>query len=259
MQHNTSDILHHIPNIVNSVDLPSLKENIHSVLTSAGVKYYNYANLGATQNGHKVIFLYHNYEQSWLQKYTSNNYFSIDPTITKAKVTNNIFSWAEACEYANHFHYSKAKESLLHDMMNAVSQFGVEKGIAIPIISNIYDKYGFYFAFHTEEATQNIVLHNVLHALSVIINNAFHKFIPKEKSNTLTRNPQEDFPFTDREVELIKLIYLGKERIDIAEIMCISVNTIDTMTKRIFIKMRVNSKIQLITKIIAKGWIYMFM
>ena len=97
---------------------------------------------------------------------------------------------------------------------------------------------------------------NIINAICVIFNNTFTSLEHKQPH---TSNKNKFFIFTERERELIKCIYLGKERSDISTLMDISINTVDTMTKRVFLKMRVNTKVQLIVKITTNGWSLMFL
>ena len=240
-----------ITNINQCTNWLEVLKNATNFFEKMGVIYFNYTELN-TQYGNKIqnFLKHHNYTDEWVKTYTKKNYSSIDPALIYGKIYQKTAEWNYACSVVSkNFTLNKDQTELLKDMMLDVAKNNLLNGIGIPIYKTISNQYGFYIVFPTSQAVPK---HNILEAICYIINNAFVTF---SEAGVFYEN--EKFPFSPQERELIKLIYNGKERQDIAEIMTLSINTIDTMTKRVFVKMRVNSKVQLIAKIIAKGWLGM--
>ncbi len=230
-----------------------------------GVTHYNYTHIDSTCQSKHFLF-YHNYRESWVQRYIARNYETIDPAIIIAKLTNAISAWNQAFNtYQCQFILDKNKQNLLLDMHSGVNAENLHNGLIIPIISSSYKQHGFYLAFNTKHFADNGNLKSHISAACIIFNNiliALEQQSIKDKYHhniMLSCKEKKRFPFTPRERELITLIYMGKERTDIAELMNIATSTVDTMTKRIFLKMRVNSKLQLIVKIISNGWVNVFL
>ena len=181
---------------------------------------------------------------------TLKDYAKIDPAVIYGKIYQKTAEWYYACNViTKYFILNKDQKDLLKDMMFDVARHSLSNGIGVSIATTIFNQNGFFIVYPHSISIPNT---RTLEAICYIFNNAFTSI-----ANDSHSYENITFPFSPQERELIKLIYNGKERQDIAEIMQLSINTIDTMTKRLFIKMRVNSKMQLITKIIAKGWLGM--
>ena len=138
-------------------------------------------------------------------------------------------------------------------MIVSVAMEELHNGIGIPFVLPPFSQYGFYVVM---ESSYLITDEHKLLLSSVCF--AVHNMFCKHDNNK-KRLYCIDFRFSPRECEIIKLIYNGKESCDIAELLDISVNTVNTLLRRIFNKAHVNSKIQLITKITSCGWSHMFM
>ncbi len=164
-----------------------------------------------------------------------------------------MFTWEEACDAMNAIHITPAQKVKLLQMCNSVKMEGLEHGICIPIFRYPFGQNGFYLSLQSEKLIKNTLFIHQLLGICTVFNNAFEDLCQLQ-----IHSHQEKFPFSKRESELIKLIYNGKERSDIASMMDISINTVDTLTKRIFTKVRVNTKVQLITKILLNGWSHAF-
>ncbi len=65
---------------------------------------------------------------------------------------------------------------------------------------------------------------------------------------------QEDTP-TKRELEVLRAIARGLNTTEIAAHMGISVNTVETYRKQLFLKLGVRNAVELTTKAMARGWV----
>lgn len=225
---------------------------ISNFFKKTGALHFNYTHLTQTLNSDMNFLKYHNYSEEWVKTYTSKKYSIIDPAVIYGKIYQKTAEWNHICNtICKNYSLNNQQKSLLKDMMFDVIKNNLANGIAVPITTTLSKQNGFYIAYNTLE---QVPKYHILQVICFIFNNAFTTIANESEIENNIK-----FPFSPQERELIKLIYNGKERQDIAEIMNISINTVDTMTKRIFIKMRVNSKMQLIAKIIAKGWLGMIL
>jgi|GEM_PF-6159965 len=232
--------------IISSKTVEDTMIHIANFFNAIGVTQYNYTTF-------EKAIMHHNYDQSWCERYYTRSYYEIDPAINIVKIYNKFFTWEEACHEMNMIHITPAQKVKLLQMKNSVKMEGLEHGICIPISTYPFGQHGFYLSLKSEKLIKNTIFIHQLLGICTVFNNAFEEF-----SKIHTKNYQAKFLFSQREMELIKLIYNGKERSDIASIMDISINTVDTLTKRIFAKVRVNTKVQLITKILLNGWSHAF-
>lgn len=233
-------------------DIPSLLALVTNFLHSTGARYFNYTHLDTQSNSKSQFLMHHNYTPEWVATYTAKQYATVDPVVFYVKTYNRPVLWNHACNIiAKNFILNSAQKQLIKDMIFDVLKHGIGNGIGIAVTKVPAKQYGFYIAYPDPE---RIPSHLFLDAICHIFNNAFMSIT---KDNYIYNEIK--FPFSPQERVLVQLIYHGKERRDIAEIMDISVNTVDTMTKRIFVKMRVNSKMQLMSKIISKGWLNMLL
>ncbi len=243
---NMQDLSYIIPHIVSAKTVDDILSHLKAFFHSVGVIKYNYTTL-------EQVIMYHNYDQSWCERYYTRSYSTVDPALNIGKIYNKPFTWKEACIEMKAIHITLDQKATLLQMQNSVVMEGIEHGICIPIFAYPFGQNGFYLSLKSEKLINDATFMSQLLAMCSIFNNAF--------ANIKTANAKDshtEFPFSQRECEVIKLIYNGKERTDIAQIMDISINTVDTLTKRIFAKVRVNTKVQLITKILVSGWSHAF-
>ena len=62
----------------------------------------------------------------------------------------------------------------------------------------------------------------------------------------------EDYVLTNREKEILKLLIEGQSKKQIAEILNISLLTVDTHIKNIYSKLHVHSQVDLVSKVIKE-------
>ena len=78
--------------------------------------------------------------------------------------------------------------------------------------------------------------------------------ISRKLRNSKNADLQSDNP-TKRELEVLKAISKGHNTAEIARMLGISVNTVETYRKQLFLKFGVKNVIELTMKALAKGWI----
>lgn len=240
------------------ISLCKSKVDILSVMNqffaSIGVTYYNYTHLDPSPNGTSQYIMHHNYPQSWVQQYQQQNYGEIDPAIFMARMENSAFSWHEACKtIEDGIKLGKHKKTLLQDMKNGVQTTQIDHAIAIPIVFNLYKQYGFYLAFGNNVDIHNLEFKVLISSICFAVNNSMIT-IERETVHNTRMQKYEKFPFTERETIVLKHLCNGKTREDISHIMNISQNTVDTLLKRIYLRARVNSILQLMVIIQLRQW-----
>lgn len=243
---NMQDFSSIIPQIISAKTVEDMISHLKRFFHLFGIIKYNYTTL-------EQAMMHHNYDQSWCERYRTRNYSKIDPAIIVIKMYNHYFTWEEACNEMKNIHITPDQKATLMQMQNSVKMEGLEHGICIPMFAYPFGQNGFYLSLKSDEKLQDSTFMSQLIAMCSIFNNAFAEINTIQKETKHTK-----FPFSQRECEVIRLIYNGKERSDIAEMMDISINTVDTLTKRIFGKVRVNTKVQLVTKILTSGWSHVF-
>ncbi|GAA0179322.1 hypothetical protein SH2C18_22120 [Clostridium sediminicola] len=77
----------------------------------------------------------------------------------------------------------------------------------------------------------------------------FKGYEPNENSKISEKDVLDSFAFTDREMDVLKLIMIGETNLKISENLHISVNTVKTHVKNIYKKIDVSNRVQLIHKI----------
>lgn len=67
------------------------------------------------------------------------------------------------------------------------------------------------------------------------------------------RSKLQDFDLTPREVEVLEHCKTGKTKKEIADLLCLSVHTVDSHTRNIYEKLEVNSRAALMEKLYSNG------
>jgi len=82
-----------------------------------------------------------------------------------------------------------------------------------------------------------------------ITNHYFSSYENTDIINIKKNNFSKLFDFSEREIEVLKLLLEGKTNTETADILCISINTVKSHIKNIYKKANVSNRVQLIHKI----------
>ncbi len=82
-----------------------------------------------------------------------------------------------------------------------------------------------------------------------ITNHYFRSYENTDNINIKKSNFSKLFDFSEREIEVLKLLLEGKTNTETADILCISINTVKSHIKNIYKKATVSNRVQLIHKI----------
>lgn len=92
----------------------------------------------------------------------------------------------------------------------------------------------------------------LLLTINLSIAHARKKVLP---SSISTNSSNEDITLSTREVDVVRLIAQGKTTIEVADILCISPQTVATHRKKIIQKTKCKNVVELIALAVDKGWL----
>jgi LuxR family quorum sensing-dependent transcriptional regulator len=157
--------------------------------------------------------LMHNWPSAWLERYIARNYPDVDPVMHKVRSSIMPFSWDEA-------HYDRTKDVRGHAVMMEARQFGLKNGFSVPIYTISGDQAG--MTFGGEQFQDTAGARRALHLIAIYGHyKARELFIAKEKSRLSPK-------LSPRELEVLKWCSAGKTTSDIAQVLSLSANTVET-------------------------------
>jgi len=132
----------------------------------------------------------------------------------------------------------------LHHYKDTISGLGT--GVVVPVFGPLF-RNG-YFCFHSYEASavsdmDMMVLHSISQTAYLKLLDIMYKTSGRERT------------LSGRELEAINLIARGKSNPEVASAMSVSVNTVNTVLKRIFEKLEVSDRVSAVMRAFALGYI----
>ncbi|MEM9179381.1 MAG: LuxR C-terminal-related transcriptional regulator [Pseudomonadota bacterium] len=132
----------------------------------------------------------------------------------------------------------------LHYFRDHIASFGT--GVVVPVFGPLF-RNG-YFCYHSyEDRTVTEMDMMVLHSIS---QTAYLKLL-----DIMYKTADRERTLSGRELEAINMIARGKSNPEVAEAMSVSVNTINTLLKRIFEKLDVSDRVSAVMRAYALGYI----
>ncbi|MEM7460075.1 MAG: LuxR C-terminal-related transcriptional regulator [Pseudomonadota bacterium] len=132
----------------------------------------------------------------------------------------------------------------LHYYRDHIASFGT--GVVVPVFGPLF-RNG-YFCFHSyEDRTVTEMDKMVLHSIS---QTAYLKLL-----DIMYKTADRERTLSGRELETINMIARGKSNPEVAAAMSVSVNTINTLLKRIFEKLDVSDRVSAVMRAYALGYI----
>ena len=123
---------------------------------------------------------------------------------------------------------------------------GTERGVVVPVFGPLF-RNG-YFCYHSyEDRTVTEMDMMVLHSIS---QTAYLKLL-----DIMYKTGDRERTLSGRELEAINMIARGKSNPEVAAAMSVSVNTINTLLKRIFEKLDVSDRVSAVMRAYALGYI----
>ncbi|MEM9571652.1 MAG: LuxR C-terminal-related transcriptional regulator [Pseudomonadota bacterium] len=162
----------------------------------------------------------------------------LDPFLHASVRTTKPFHWDDMVEIL------EPRSPQLHYYRDHIAEFG--SGVVVPVFGPLF-RNG-YFCFHSAEPrTVTEMDKMVLHSIS---QTAYLKLL-----DLMYKSSDRERTLSGRELEAINLIARGKSNPEVAEVMSVSVNTINTLLKRIFEKLEVSDRVSAVMRAYALGYV----
>ena len=162
----------------------------------------------------------------------------LDPFLHASVRTTKAFHWDDMAEIL------EPRSPQLHYFRDHIAEFG--SGVVVPVFGPLF-RNG-YFCFHSAEPrTVTEMDKMVLHSIS---QTAYLKLL-----DLMYKSSDRERTLSGRELETINMIARGKSNPEVAEAMSVSVNTINTLLKRIFDKLEVSDRVSAVMRAYALGYI----
>ena len=257
---NSPTLEHTIADLEACQDLEALRATMQRIAEGYGFASYNFLDAG---NPHiDVPFYFGTTGKSWENEYASNGFVHIDPCVARVRRSNTPFVWADAVTPGDR----RGPRSMTRRLMEAASDFGFTEGLVIPC--HFRDELGRFHsassAFYWKDklqrfrfliSSQKVELHLIMiyfiqHCISLTIKD-------RERAKELRGMAHAALvaQLSDRERDVLSWAARGKTNGEIAEILGLSENTVETHMKHALHKLDVNNKTHGVAKAIILGMI----
>lgn len=162
----------------------------------------------------------------------------LDALLHASVRTTKPFLWSEMDNLL------EPRSPQLHHFNDKIAALGT--GVVVPVFGPLF-RNG-YFCFHSyEPRTVSDMDMMVLHSIS---QTAYLKLL-----DIMYKTSGRERTLSGRELEAINMIARGKSNPEVATAMSVSVNTINTLLKRIFEKLEVSDRVSAVMRAYALGYI----
>lgn len=177
------------------------------------------------------------YPGDWLDHYISNNYIAFDPIYRIGWEKSGIFDWASISKT----HVLSRDETRL---MNEAGDAGLVCGAAASIHLGYGNLIGFGFASSSRHTFGRDHL-SQLYAMAGQFQLVYTSLVPNSE--------RPEIRLSARQKEVLQWIATGKTRVDIAEIMGITEDTVDDHLRQVFRKLRCNDRVVAVLRAVQIG------
>ncbi|GBQ50452.1 transcriptional activator protein LuxR [Komagataeibacter europaeus] len=183
----------------------------------------------------KENFIHVGYPTEWVNFYIENNYIVSDPIIKKSRFMSHPYFWHEIRNI------NKSEKKIIRD----VSEFGIKKGLTIPVHTHDRLIYAICFAFTDKNVDQEIELY--LRALSNFFIAGYKKLDePTDMSPPI---------LTPREKECLRWTAKGKSSWETGMIVGVSERTVNFHINNALLKLKCTNRIMGVVRAICAGLI----
>ncbi|MDP9196878.1 MAG: LuxR family transcriptional regulator [Pseudomonadota bacterium] len=238
---------------VDSID--SLMETMSRLIGNFGFSRFTYVDLwNHSPDKNNTPFFRTTLEQNFVTGYNKENFFSYDPILRQAGITNRPFAWTGCPEFKKAMH-QRGSKTKTRKIMEFAHDFGFQDGYIIPVHAvnmngrKVSALLSFYYAegIIVEDKKAHFAYGLRMAAL------LFH-----EKMLELRKVDSKDplnIELTDREKDCLLWACRGKTSGETADILSISQRTVEFHFENIIRKLRVNNKIHAISFSVSHGLI----
>jgi DNA-binding CsgD family transcriptional regulator len=174
------------------------------------------------------------YPSEWQKLYVEKKYLQRNPVRVKTLSSHRPFTWS-ALEAT----LPKSQQELFHDCRDT----GMIDGVVVPV----HGPQGMAIAMGFASTHRDAIHDEVLPILSLIAHRLYHA-----QDVLLPDNP---VILTSREIDLITLMVDGMDNFNIADVLCISENSVEWHLKNIYKKLGVKNRTAAVIKAIKIGLI----
>lgn len=193
--------------------------------------------------GHAIVG---NYPDEWMNHYRKKRYEQIDPVIKHIKSAEGIFRWEHLKSYGL---LENEKETKL---MEEAHEAGLFSGLGLSLKNYYGEVVGMGFASSDNRMVLDTPTQNFIFLVAKQFDLNFKSIALDNKKNSQNNT---EIKLTDMQKEVLLWIARDKKYGEIADILCISENTVKFHTKEIFKRLRVNSQISAVLKAVRIGLI----
>ena len=181
-----------------------------------------------------------NYPEDWMKHYFEKGYDRVDPVITYCQNKMDTFTWAEIPQRLQ-------MTRLQAQCLNMGIEAGLYNGVCTPLWGpNQFAGIGLASAEKLDSFDGN---------LDLITAYCNHFYIAFQRIRQKKDRPEHNIYLTPREQEVLTWAAVGKTDSDIATILNLSEDTVDSYFRQIFKKLDANNRIMAASKAISYGLI----
>lgn len=187
------------------------------------------------------LCLYSTYPEDWLKYYAAKDYGRIDPVVRAAGTSHHAFTWADL-EKTTVFSPQQVR------LMRQGEEVGLNAGIGVPLRGSRALLAGIGLAASDEHDGADVHL-DLVNALCSQFYLAFRRLYAKPAQAA------DVTPLSPKEREILSWVAAGKTDEEIATILSISRNTVDTHMRNIFRKLDAPNRVSAAIKGVTLGHI----
>jgi DNA-binding CsgD family transcriptional regulator len=187
--------------------------------------------------------LIHNYPGDWMKYYKENGFDRIDPVLIHAASKVGMFEWKEIPRYLE----LRKKQRLC---LNLGEEAGLNNGLGILMRGPCNQTAG--IALATVEKKD--AFDGNLDLVSAYCNHFYVRF---KHLNERPAPAEPNIFLTDKERDILTMVLLGKSDAAIAAKLNMSVHTVDSHMRKIFMKLEVNNRTMAVVKALTLGLIHL--
>ncbi len=184
----------------------------------------------------------HNYPETWLHYYNEKNLKYLDPVMLYGASQIDTFAWNDI---SKRVHLSKKQQTCL-DMG---AEAGLRNGVCTPLRGPNNQLAGIALATTEKKDAFDGNL-DLINAYCSHFYVAYRRLLQEKRKD-------QNIVLTEKEREVLKWAALGKTDAEIAQILSISKNTVDTHMRKVFKKLESNNRVLAAVKAITLGLIHL--
>lgn len=185
-------------------------------------------------------FVFHDFPEAWVQRYSEKGYFAYDPIMEAARANSMPFHWFDV---RKHLKTTPAQDAYIEDLR---AHSGLADGLAVSVFGA--RQASAYFGLGSFRGPLDLSATD-LRMLQFACQQVHDRFVALHGPVSPMLAPT----LTGREKEVLRWLVMGKSNGDIAEILGVSSHTVDTLVRRLFVKLGVSNRISAALRAVGSG------